>query len=135
MAPGTNKTRAPSLRAFVVVYALLSLCVSDTVGPRLLPLPEAVTTTAADRHILEGADVTPAPTRQDTAVVRVAMAPPARKEAGGGRHTLHVTAGVVEARVRPPVEVPSSTWTTCSPASQSSAAVTRPPGRAPPLSV
>lgn len=135
MTPATNKTRALSLRAFVVVCALLSLCVSDTVGPRLLPLPGALATTTADWRVLEGTDVNPLPSRPETAVVREAMAPPARKEAGGERHTLHVTAGLARTLVRPPAEVPSSARTTYSPAAQSSSALTRPPGRAPPPSV
>ncbi len=135
MVSGTNKTRALGLRAFVVVCALLSLCVSDTVGPRLLPLPGATAHTGVVRQAVEGTDLTPAPSRGDSAVVREAMAPPARKEAGRERHTLHVTAGVDEALVRPPVGVPSSARTTYPPAPQSSAAVTRPPGRAPPFSV
>ncbi len=135
MISGTNRTRALSLRAFVVICALLSLCVSDTAGPRLLPLPGAVATAAADRQGLAASDVTPVPSRQDTAVVREAMAPPTRKVAGGERHTLHITAGVAKALVSPPVGVPSSVRATFSPAPQSSAAVTRPPGRAPPLSV
>ena len=50
MVSGMNKTRALGLRAFVIFCALLSLCVSDTVGPRLLPLPGAVVTTTADRR-------------------------------------------------------------------------------------
>src|SRR5919112_1139358 len=99
MPSATNKTRALSLRALVIFCALLSLCVSDTVGPRLLPLPGVVTSVAADRQALEGTNVTPTPSRGETAVVRVAMAPPVRKEAGGEQHTLHVAAGVAKALV------------------------------------
>ena len=135
MPSSADKTRALSLRALIIFCALLSLCVSDTVGPRLLPLPGAAITTAADRHALEGFDVTPTPSRLATAVVREVMAPPVRKEAGGERQALHVTAIVAEALVRLPVGISSFAWTTHSPAPQSSAAVTRPPGRAPPLSV
>lgn len=135
MASGADRTRALSLRALVIFCALLSLCVSDTVGPRLLPLPATMESAAADRQAVEGADVTPAPSRGGTAAVREVMAPPARKQAGAERHTLHVTTAVAEGLVKPPAEVPSSPRATYSPAPQSSAAVTRPPGRAPPLTV
>jgi len=128
-------TRSPAARVLLILGVLGSLCVSDNVGFRLLPLPGAVAAVAADRQVLEGTFVTPAPSRRNTAVAREAMAPPVRKEAGGGRRTLHVTAGMAGGLVRPPVEVPSPAWTTYSPAQQSSATVTRPPGRAPPPSV
>src|SRR3712207_9309585 len=89
MAFVTGKTRAPGLRALVIFCALLSLCVSDTVGPRLLPLPGAASVLAAGVHAAGGADVTPAPSRGGSAVVREAMAPPARKHPGAEHHSLH----------------------------------------------
>lgn len=135
MASGTYEKRALSLRALVIFCALLSLCVSDTVGPRLLPLPEAAARPAAALRAAEGADVTPAPSHGDTAFVREAMAAPARKQAGSQGHALHVTADLAERLVRPPAEIPSLTRTTRTPAPRSSAATTRPPGRAPPPSV
>ncbi len=130
MAPETDRMRVLSARSLVIFCALLSLCVSDTVGPRLLPLPAS-----ADRQAVEGTDVTFAPSRGASAVVREAMAPPARRQAGAERHALHVTTGVAGGLVKPPAEIPSSSRDSYSPAPHSSAALTRPPGRAPPLSV
>ena len=37
----TTRLRFLDLRAFFIVGALISLCVSDNIGPRLLPLPVA----------------------------------------------------------------------------------------------
>ncbi len=135
MASGTDRTRALSVRALVIFYALLSLCVSDTVGPRLLPLPEAAARTAADRQAVESTGLNPTPSRGDSAVAREAIAPAARRQAGTQRHSLHVAAGVAEGLVEPPTFLPSSARAGYSSAPQSSAALTRPPGRAPPLSV
>ena len=134
MASGTDKTRALSLRALVIFCALLSLCVSDTVGPRLLPLPGAASASAAGRQAVEGADVTPAPSRGDSAVVRVAMAPPARKHAGAEHQPLHAVAHAAEGLVTPPADARALVQTTYSSVPASPAAVTRPPGRAPPPS-
>ncbi len=48
------------LRALLVLATLVSLCVSDTVGPRLLPLPGAAASHAANGRALEAVNVTPA---------------------------------------------------------------------------
>ena len=128
-------TKLTAARVLIILCALLSLCVSDTVGPRLLPLPEAAARSAAGWHAIEGIDVTPTPSRGDSTFIREAMSSPARKQAGAERHTLHVTAGVAKTLVRPPAEIPSSVRTTYAPAPLSSSAATPPPGRGPPLSV
>ena len=39
MAVQRTRLRCPDLRAYLVVAALISLCVSSNVGPRFLPLP------------------------------------------------------------------------------------------------
>ncbi len=123
------------MRALVIFCALLSLCVSDTVGPRLLPLPGAVSVSAAVWQAVEGDDVTPAPWHGDSAAVRVAMAPPARKQAGAEHQPLHATAAhAAEGLVTPPADASAFIPTAYSSVPASPAAVTRPPGRAPPLS-
>ena len=134
MAFVTGKTRAPGLRALVIFCALLSLCVSDTVGPRLLPLPGAASVLAAGVHAAGGADVTPAPSRGGSAVVREAMAPPARKHAGAEHNSLHVAARAAEPLVTPPADARAFIQTTYTPVPVSPAVTTRPPGRAPPPS-
>lgn len=52
----TTTLRLTGLRALLVVIALVSLCVSDNIGPRLLPLPVSPEfTTAATRGSLDDA--------------------------------------------------------------------------------
>jgi hypothetical protein len=47
MSPEVSMTVSQSLRAFVVIAALVCLCVSSNVGPQFFPLP-ATTQTAED---------------------------------------------------------------------------------------
>lgn len=136
MASVSTRQSPFAVRALVVLGALLSLCVSDSVGPRLLPLPTASERAAFERQSLDDAEVSPAPSRENTEVVRVAMAAPARKQAGAEQQRpLHVSSHAAARFVTPPAAVRPSVRTTYSPIHAASAAVTRPKGRAPPPSV
>lgn len=130
-------TRQGSLatRVLITLGALLSLCLSDTVGPRLLPLPAADEYAATARHVFGDAGVAPAHPRGEPETVRVAMAQPARRQAGAEQSPLHVAAHASERLVKPPVAAPTSFQTACPLGAATSAAPTRPPGRAPPPSV
>ena len=130
----TNK-RPLALRALVVLGALLSLCVSDSVGPRLLPLPAASERTPVQGQAYEFADASSAPTREHPAIVRVAMAAPARKQAHDVQHTQHVTASAAQSLIKPTNDARSFTQTTYSPVQATPVAVRRPSGRAPPPSI
>lgn len=135
MPSGSDKTRALSLRALIIFCALLSLCVSDTVGPRLLPLPASASGSAATAwQAADGADVTPAPSGGETAVVRVAMAAPGRKQAGAEHQPLHDAARAAEVLLTVPAVERQPAHTSYYYVLVTSAAVSRPPGRAPPLS-
>lgn len=134
MPSETNKKRVHSFRALLIFGALVALCVSDTVGPRLLPLPVAAGHEAMDWQASEDADVTPAPSPGDSLVVRVAMVAPTRKLADGEHH-LHITAHAAAGHIKPPGSARPFVKATYSPAPASSAVVSRPPGRAPPPSV
>lgn len=133
MPSGKDETRALSLRALIIFCALLSLCVSDTVGPRLLPLPAAAAHSASHTQTVE--DASPAPSGGASELVRVVMAAPARKHDGAGHHSLHAIPHADVRLVTPPGIALTYLQTTCPPSPASSAAVTRPPGRAPPPSV
>jgi len=135
MASASTRKSPLALRALVVLGALLSLCVSDSVGPRLLPLPAASERAAVQRQAFEFADASSAPTREHPSVVRVAMAAPARKLADDVQHTRHVAESAAESLVTPTNDGRSFTQTTYSPVHATPSAVTRPPGRAPPPSV
>lgn len=122
-----------AVRALFTLGALLSLCVSDTVGPRLLPLPAVAAYSAASTQAAENAS--PAPSGGASKVVRVVMAAPARKQEGAGNHSLHAIPHADGGLVTPPGVVHSFLQTTCPSSPASSAVATRPPGRAPPPSV
>lgn len=130
-------TRRGSLAARVLITlgALLSLCLSDTVGPRLLPLPAADEYAATARPVFEDAGVSPAHPRGEPETVRVAMAQPARKQAGVEQSHLHVAAHASERLVKPPAAACSSVRTAYPSIIATFAMPTRPPGRAPPPSV
>ena len=134
MPARTDGTGTHPLRALFILGVLVSLCVSDTVGPRLLPLPALAGHAAADRQAVGGADLTPLPSRGDSVVVRVVMAAPASKQVGREGHRLHVTARAPEGRIGNPGDLRLLIKDTSPPALASSAAVRRPPGRSPPLS-
>lgn len=137
MASVTYRTRALGLRALIVLAALASLCVSDAVGPRLLlPQPGAAAARAAAyQAAFEEGDVTPAPSREHPGLARVTMAVPARKQAGAEHHSPHIHTHAAEPFAAPTCGALTFGQSTYSPAHTSSAAVTRPPGRAPPPSV
>jgi len=136
MAGVSAKKSTLSVRALVVLGALLSLCVSDSVGPRLLPLPAVSERAHVQRQAFEVADASSAPAREHPTVVRVAMTAPARKQAGDAQqHTQYVEASAAESLVTPTDDARSLTQTTYSPTYATPAAITRPPGRAPPPSV
>lgn len=122
-----------AVRALFTLGVLLSLCVSDTVGPRLLPLPAVAAHAAA--HPLTVEAFSTAPSEPNPTVVRVAMAAPARRQEGAGHHLLQAATPACGGHITPPGEARTFRQTTCSQSPISSAAVTRPPGRAPPLSV
>ena len=122
-----------AVRALFTLGALISLCVSDTVGPRLLPLPASATRAAAVPQAVEGASR--APLGNTSQVVRVAMAAPTPKQEGAGRHSLHLIPHADVELVTPPCVARTFLQTTSTPSPAASAAVTRPPGRAPPPSV
>lgn len=122
-----------AVRALFTLGALLSLCVSDTVGPRLLPLPASAGHAPASRQAVENAS--PAPSEGASKVVRVVMAAPSRKQEGAGHHSLHAIPHAGDGLVTPPSVLRTFLQTTCPPSPASSAVVTRPPGRAPPPSV
>jgi hypothetical protein len=131
----TVKTKALRLRALLIIGALVSLCVSDTVGPRLLPLPVATGHAASERQPLENIEITSAPSGGNSIVARESMAAPARKQAGAERHSPHVASHAACGLFLPTFDAVAFTHTTCALILPSSAKTTRPPGRAPPLSV
>ena len=132
MASGTDKTRALSLRAFVVVCALLSLCVSDNVGPRLLPLPHVPEFAPTQGPFDPGQTASPAPPQGRTERGRVEMLSAPQSRAGAERQSPHAAAHTPEFKLAIP-SAPHSLRRELYPSlAESSAPFSRPKGRAPP---
>jgi hypothetical protein len=133
MRPYDIKARAGKWRALLIIGALISLCLSDTVGPRLLPLPvsEIVTAFAEGQPGIEpAASRAPSPTKNSSP--RVEMAATAQNRAGADhKHVqaaVHAPRGVLEAP--PPIILYA--LNAHQPLYSLTAQVSRPPGRAPP---
>ena len=133
MRPYDTKAGTVKWRALLIAGALISLCLSDNVGPRLLPLPvsEVVTTASAEgqQGIEPAASRAPAP---KGASPRVEMAATAKNSAGADQKHVQIAAhtpwGVLEA----PADIVLNALSARKPLYSLTAQASRPPGRAPP---
>ena len=132
MKPPVHTARLLDRRAVIVVGALLVLCVSDNVGPRLLPLPPppvlASTTKPADQR--QGASRAPAQSRTTGARVEMVSAPQSR--AASERQSPHAAAHAPKFDLAAPPAPPAPGLELDRPSGESSAPFSRPKGRAPP---
>jgi len=92
MTPRADGLLKPEARALLVLGVLVSLCASDGVGPRLLPLPAAVDSIATARQIDQREAASRAPSRDQPLRARVEMASAPKGRAGAGRQLTHATA-------------------------------------------
>ena len=133
MRPGDIKAGMVKWRALLIIGALISLCLSDGVGPRLMPLPvpEAA---RASAEVPQGnaptASRVPSPVKGSTS--RVEMAATAQNRAGA-RHqqsqtATHAPQGMFEA----PAVIILKVHGSYGPLLSFTAPVSRPPGRGPP---
>lgn len=131
MTLGTIISRVFEVRAYLIFAALISLCVSNNVGPSFLPLPVVTDRVANNPHEnqRETASRRPFPSESDS--FRVPMMGQTQKRAAKEPQPQRVgttlRAGLVlpnDPRVATERSFPVSLFT--------SASVSRPPGRAPP---
>lgn len=133
MRPYDIKSRIVKWRSLLIIGALISLCLSDSVGPRLLPLPVLQVVTASpggQQGIEPTASRVPSPTKGSSPRVEMAAAPQNRAS-GGHQHVqvaTHAPTGVFEA----PAYIILGVTATYEPLCSFSSPATRPPGRAPP---
>jgi hypothetical protein len=137
MRPDNIKAGTVKWRAILIIGALLSLCLSDTVGPRLLPLPVSEIVTVASAEVHQGTEFAalsaPAPTKG--ASPRIEMAATAQNRAGADhKHGQVATHALRDVCYAPPGIILDGLGT-YQPLYTLSALVSRPPGRAPPLLV
>jgi hypothetical protein len=132
MASGTDKARALSLRALVVFCALLSLCVSDNVGPRLLPLPHGPGLAPTPAPFDPGQAAAPGPSHGRTEGRRVEMVSAPQSRAGAERQTTQSAALAPKFELAAAPAPRSLRRELYPPSGQNSAPFSHPKGRAPP---
>ena len=119
-------------RILIILGVLVSLCVSDNVGPRLLPLPTvsepASTTGPYERG--QAAPRTPSHGRSNGARIEMVSAPQSR--AGAERQSPHGAAHAPKFELTVPSAPYSPRRELYPPSAESSARFSRPKGRAPP---
>jgi len=132
MPSGTDKTRALSPHALIILCALLSLCVSDNVGPRLLPIPALPELASASVGSDLGHSTSRAPSRGWTGGARVEMVSAPQNRAGAGRQSPQAVANAPKFDLAVPTAPRPLRRDIYPPSAETSAPFSRPKGRAPP---
>ena len=124
-------TRLTAARVLIILGVLVSLCVSDNVGPRLLPLPSISELASAPGAFdpREAASRVPARGKTEGARVEMVTAPQSRAEAE--RQAPHA-AGAPKFELPVPLAQLPLRRELHPPSAESSAPFARPKGRAPP---
>ena len=132
MASDAALFKLPATRVLLILGVLASLCVSDNVGPRLLPLPPLPELASASETPGRGhaASRTPAHGRMTGARVEMVSAPQSR--AGAERQSPQTAAHAPKFELVVPSAPHTLTRELYPPSSESSAPFSRPKGRAPP---
>lgn len=124
-------TRLTAARVFIILGVLVSLCVSDNVGPRLLPLPSVSELASAPGAFNPGEAASRAPARGRTEGARVEMVTAPQSRAGAERQSPHAV-GAPKFELAVPPAPRSVRREIYPPTAESSAPFARPKGRAPP---
>ena len=125
-------TKLTAARVLIILGVLVSLCVSDNVGPRLLPLPSISELASAPRAFDPGEAASRAPARGKTEGVRVEMVTAPQSRAGAERQSSHAAARALKFELAVPPAPRSLRPELYPPSAESSAPFARPKGRAPP---
>jgi hypothetical protein len=125
-------TRFPAARVLLILGVLASLCISDNVGPRLLPLPLTPELASALVPSDRGLAASRTPSHGVTTGARVEMVSAPQSRAGAERQSPHAAAHTPEFELAIP-SAPHSLRQAIYPTfTESSAPFSRPKGRAPP---
>lgn len=124
-------TKLTAARVFIILGVLVSLCVSDNVGPRLLPLPSVSELASAPGAFNPGEAASRAPAHRKTAGARVEMVTAPQSRAGAERQSAHA-AGAPKFELAVPLAPRSPRLELNPPSAEISAPFARPKGRAPP---
>jgi hypothetical protein len=132
MPSGTDETSTLSLRALIIFCALLSLCVSDNVGPRLLPLPPVSELASASVWPDRGHSTSRAPSHSRPGGARVDMVSAPQSRAGAGSQSPQEAANTPKFELIAPTAPRRLKREVHPPSAECSAPFARPLGRAPP---
>ena len=130
MARDAAITKFQATRALLVLGVLVSLCVSDNVGPRLLPLPSSPELTSAPGLFDLGQAASPTSSHGRNTGSRVVSASQSR--AGAERLSPQAAALAPKFELAAPSAPYSLRREPYPPSAESSAPFSRPKGRAPP---
>ncbi len=125
-------TEFPATRVLIVLGVLVALCVSDNVGPRLLPLPPVTELASAKGPFGLGRAASPTPSHGKTEGARVAIISAPQSRAGAERQSPQAAAHAPKFELAVPSPLHSLGPELYPPVSESSAPFSRPKGRAPP---
>jgi hypothetical protein len=125
-------TKHTAARLLIILGALVSLCVSDNVGPRLLPLPPISELASASRTFDSGQAASGAPARGKSVGARVQMVTAPQSRAGVHRQSSQAVAHAPKFSLAVPAVPRPLRWEVYPPSAESSAPSSRPKGRAPP---
>ncbi len=125
-------TRLTAARVLIILSVLVSLCVSDNVGPRLLPLPSISESASVPRALDPGEAASRAPARGKTRGARVEMVTASQSRAGAERQSPDAAARSLKFELAVPPAPRSPRPEPYPPSAESSTPFARPKGRAPP---
>ncbi|HEX8355346.1 MAG TPA: hypothetical protein VF611_20740 [Pyrinomonadaceae bacterium] len=131
MASDAATNRLTAARVLIILGVLVSLCVSDNVGPRLLPLPSVSELASTPQTFYSGEAASRAPARGKTEGARVEMVTTPQSRAGAERQSPHA-AGAPKFELAAPPAPRSLSRELYPPSAESSEPFARPKGRAPP---
>lgn len=128
-------TKFQTARVLLILGVLASLCVSDNVGPRLLPLPLTPELTSAPVPSDQGQAASRTPSHGRTSGARVEMVSASQSRAGTERQSPHTAAPSPKSELAIPSAQHSPRRELYPPLAESSVPFSRPKGRAPPRPV
>ena len=132
MAGDAAMTGLTAARVFIILGVLVSLCVSDNVGPRLLPLPSVSELASAPRAFDSGEAASRAPARGKTKGARVEMVTAPQSRTGAERQSPDAAARSLKFELAVPPAPRFLRPELYPPSAESSTPFARPKGRAPP---
>lgn len=135
MARDAATARFQAARVLLILGVLVSLCVSDNVGPRLLPLPSSPELAPAPGLFDRGQTASRTTPHGGTEGARVEMASATQGRAGAERQSPQSAARAPKFETVIPSTPRLLRWENHPPSGECSALLSRPKGRAPPRNV